>query len=85
MKFPAIVLVTPEQIERVLALTDTFSLSRDSVVIPLKTMEPDGKAMVLPDGKVLLHPPPAPTFEAWLKKLPEALASMDLRKTRRAS
>ena len=83
MKSPS-TLVTAAQIEQVLEVTDSFHLDRDSIVIPLKTDEPSGKVIVLPDGKVLLHPAPGGAFQAWFELLPGVLASLDLRKTRRA-
>lgn len=77
-------LVTPDKIERVLDVTDTFALSRDAVIVPIKSLHPEGAEIVLPDGKVILHPPPADErFEAWLAALPERLAALDLRKTPR--
>ena len=88
MKLPSPTLVTPEAVERTLQVTDTFSIDRDAVVIPLKAegagITP-GLVHVLPDGKLLLHPPPADAFEPWLAALPERLAAADLRNTRRAS
>ena len=80
-----IVIVTQDQVQRILEVTDGFSLDRDSVVIPLKTLQSHGTVMVLPDGKVLIHPPPTSDFEGWIATLPETLAGLDLRKTRRAS
>ena len=76
-------LVTPDQIERVLQVTDTFALSRDAVVVPIKSMHEAGAVIVLPDGKLILHPPPGDRFEGWLAALPAELAALDLRKTPR--
>jgi hypothetical protein len=75
-------LVTPEQIERIYQLTDTFSLKRDAVVVPL-VGRGEGMEMILPDGKLLVRPPPNPNFEPWFVGLAGRLVQLDLSRTAR--
>lgn len=84
MKLPEATLVSPENIERTLLVTDTFHLLRDAVVIPLKARTTTGDVRMQPDGKLLVHPPADPGhFDTWIKTLPATLAEMDLRRTPR--
>lgn len=74
--------VTPEQIERIHQVTDTFGLFRDAVVVPLVGRDP-GMEQILPDGKLLIRPPSGKAFEAWYGGLADRLADLDLRRTAR--
>ena len=75
--------VSPEQMQQLRTLTvETFDFDWDSVVVPLVTG--DGAVFVLPDGKLLLRPPPGKEFEPWFAGLEERLRAMDLRKVPRA-
>jgi hypothetical protein len=77
-------LVTPEQLQAIRGIVvGDLDLDWDSVVVPLVT-SPEGKEIVLPDGKLLLRPPPAPAFEPWFSGLKERLLAQDLRKVPRA-
>ena len=70
-------LLTAEQVERIYEVTDQLDLHRDWVVVPLNAAD-EGREMMHPDGKLLLRPPGAATFEAWLQELPERLERLDL-------
>jgi hypothetical protein len=75
-------LLSAEQIERIYQVTDRLDLHRDWVVVPLNAAE-DGLEMLHPDGKLLLRPPGAAKFEAWLQELPDRLNELDLGRTPR--
>ncbi len=77
-------LLTPEQIERVYQLTDTFFLHREFVVVPLMG-DDRGMEMVLPDGKVLVRPCAGAGYESWYAGLAERVSKLNLNKTRRAA
>jgi hypothetical protein len=74
--------VTPEQIERIYQITDSFYLNRDAVVVPL-VGRGEPLVTVMPDGKLLVRPPAGSRFEAWVAGLPERLADLDLARTPR--
>ena len=76
-------LVTPEQIERIHATTDSFHLNRDFVIVPLKSAPDSGRELVMPDGKLLVRPPVPAAFEAWFEGFAERLALLDLAKVPR--
>ena len=69
--------VRPEQILRILELTDSFNVHREAVVIPLATEE-EGKVTLLPDGKLRIVVPKNKSFDEWLAELKVQLASMNL-------
>lgn len=77
-------LITPDQIERIHRVTDTFYVDRDVVVIPLVGSD-EPREMVLPDGKLLVRPPAGAAFEGWLAGLRERLEKLDLSRARRSS
>lgn len=76
-------ILTAEQVERVYQVTDTFSLLRDFIVVPLMG-DDKGIEMVLPDGKVYIKPRYGAGFEEWFKGLPERISRLPLHLTRRA-
>jgi len=77
-------LVTPEQVQQIKDLTvGTFDFDWDAVIVPLVTST-DGLETILPDGKLLVRPPPTPKFEAWFAGLQARLEAMDLRKVPRS-
>ena len=76
-------MVTPEQIERLYRLTDEFGLLRDAVIVPLEAA-PEGKVLVLPDGKVVLRPPAGEAFEGWFIGLRRELEATDFSRTPKA-
>ena len=60
--------VTLKEIERIFAVTEPMGLSREAVVIPLRTEHP-GKVSLRPDGKVEIVVERDQDFEDWLKGL----------------
>jgi len=75
------VTVTAEQVLKILELTDSFSLHRESVVIPLATKDRGG-AVILPDQRLQIIVPNNRPFDEWLIELRGTLSSMDLSKIR---
>jgi len=69
--------VTPDQVMKILELTDSFSLHREAVVIPLATSD-YGDVVVLPDHRLRITIPRAQPFEKWLVELRAKLTQMDL-------
>ncbi len=69
--------VRPEQILKILELTDSLNLHRESVLIPLST-EGEGSVTILADQRVRIVVPSNKPFEAWLTELRVKLAGMDL-------
>jgi len=62
---------------RILELTDSFNIGRESVIIPLVTEE-KGSITILPDGHLRIVCPEYAKFETWMKELRERLEKMDL-------
>ena len=73
--------VRPEQVLRILELTDSFNLHREAVYIPLTTGE-SGSVTLLPDGRLRIMCPGTELFDAWLSELRSRLATMDLSKVK---
>jgi len=67
----------PEQILKILELTDSLNLHRESVLIPLST-EGEGSVTILADRRVRIVAPSDKPFEAWLTDLRVKLAAMNL-------
>lgn len=67
----------PEQVLRILELTDSFNLHREAVYIPLATEE-NGNVTVLPDGRLKVVCPKTGLFDVWLDELRSRLKKMDL-------
>jgi hypothetical protein len=67
----------PEQILKILELTDSFDLHREKVLIPLGTQD-EGSATTLPDGRLRIVVPTNKPFEEWLTELRAQLAKMNL-------
>ena len=67
----------PEHVMRILELTDSFNISRESVTIPLVTEE-SGSITILPNGQLRIICPKDADFEMWMMELRERLANMDL-------
>jgi hypothetical protein len=62
---------------RILELTDSFNINRESVTIPLVTEE-GGSIAMLPDGHLRILCPEDAKFDAWMKELRDRLEKMDL-------
>jgi hypothetical protein len=72
----------PDQILRVLEITDSFNIHRETVFIPLQA-EKAGSAMILPDGRLQITCPDSGNFEEWLNELRTQLEKMDLSKLKK--
>jgi hypothetical protein len=70
----------PEQILKILELTDSFNMHRERILIPLST-EDEGSVTILADRRVRIIVPSNKPFEDWLTELRAQLAKMDLRTT----
>ena len=72
--------VTLKEIERIFALTDALGISREAIVIPLRTETP-GRMSVRKDGKLEIVVDRDADFEDWLSRLePEICSLMNLRR-----
>jgi len=60
--------VTLKEIERIFSVTEPLGLSREAVVIPLRTEHP-GKVSLRRDGKLEIVVDRDQDFEDWLKGL----------------
>ena len=70
--------VTLKEIERIFAVTDALGISREAMVIPLRTEAP-GRVAVMKDGKLEIVVDRDGDFEQWLTRLEPAIRSlMDL-------
>lgn len=69
----------PDQILKVLTLTDSLNLHRESILIPLTTAE-QGAVDLLPDGRLRITCPSVGSFDEWLNELRIRLQKMDLSK-----
>ena len=60
--------VTPKEIERIFAVIDPMGISREAVVIPLRTEHP-GHVSILKDGKLEIVVEREGDFEDWITGL----------------
>jgi len=67
----------PEQILKILELTDSLNLHRETILIPLST-EDEGSVTILADRRVRIVVPSNKVFEEWLTELRAQLAKMNL-------
>jgi len=67
----------PDQILKILELTDSLNLHRETILIPLST-EDEGSVTVLSDRRVRIVVPSNKPFEEWLTELRAQLARMKL-------
>jgi len=73
--------VTPQQMGRILEVTDSMSIHREAVIVPLG---PEGRGRVrLSNNKVEVTVPEEGDFDAWLDGLRESIAHLDLTSVRR--
>lgn len=75
--FQGMQLLSQEDVERILKITDALQLHRDWVVVPVDAV-PEAREFQLPDGKIVLHAPTKEHFEAWLSGLRGRLQELDL-------
>ena len=73
-----LVAVRPEQILKILELTDSLGIHREAVTIPLTT-EKDGTLSILPDAKIRIVCPEH-QFDEWLVELRSQLEKADMSK-----
>ncbi len=71
----------PEQVLRILQVTDAFSIHREAVYIPLMAEE-NGSVTLLADGRLRIVCPRVRSFEEWLTELRSVLDAMDLSKVK---
>ena len=72
--------ITLKEIERIFLVTDALGISREAIVIPLRTENP-GRMSVRKDGKLEIVVARDAEFEEWLSRLePEICSLMDLRR-----
>jgi len=69
--------VTPEQVMKILELTDSLELHREAVVIPLLKRNGGGVA-VLSDRRLQITVPSDRAFDEWFVELRDKLANIDL-------
>jgi len=69
--------VRSEQILKILELTDSLNLHRESILIPLST-EGEGSVTILDDQRVRIVVSSNKPFELWLAELRSQLVKMNL-------
>jgi hypothetical protein len=70
--------ITLKEIERIFSVTDTLGISREALVIPLRTETP-GRIKLMKDGKLEIVVDRDGDFEDWLTNLEPLIRSlMDL-------
>jgi hypothetical protein len=67
--------VTLKEIERIFSVTDALGISREALIIPLRTGNP-GHVKRLRDGKFEIVVPREADFEQWLTHLKAELRAM---------
>jgi hypothetical protein len=66
--------VTLNEIERIFAITDALGISREAIVIPLRTENP-GHVRLLKDGRLEIVVDREADFEEWLRRLEREIRS----------
>jgi hypothetical protein len=74
----------PQEMRRILAVTDALAIHRESVSVPLVPRD-DGAVRVTAAGKLEIVAPADGDFDAWIEHLPGLVAALDLTAVRRAS
>lgn len=70
-------LLSMDDVDRILEVTDALNLHRDWVIVPIDaSWEPH--LVQQPDGKIIIHAPVREQFEPWIKSLRERLQELDL-------
>ena len=70
--------LTLKEIERIFAITDELGISREALIIPLRTEQP-GRLKLLPNRKLEIVVERDTAFDAWLSGLESQIKSvMDL-------
>ena len=73
----------PQEIRRILGVTDALRIHRESVSVPLATRGV-GSVRVTESQRVEIVAPADADLEAWIEALPRALAGLDLSGVRRS-
>lgn len=75
-------IVTAQQMNRILEVSDSLSIHREAVVVPLG---PEGTGSVrLSGNKIEITVPSEGDFETWIAGLPKQIARLDLSGVRKA-
>ena len=75
-------IVTAQQMDAILAVTDSLSIHREAVVVPLG---PEGQGNVrVSNNKVEVTVPEEGDFDSWLSGLGKAITNLDLTQVKRA-
>ena len=70
--------ITLKEIEQIFSVTDELGISREALVIPLRTESP-GRIALMKDGKLEIVVDRACDFDYWLTRLEPSIRSlMDL-------
>jgi len=75
--FQGMQLLSSEDLDRILSVTDALDLHRDWIFIPIDA-SPEGRETQQPDGKIIIHARARPCFEAWLRGLRGRLEGLEL-------
>jgi hypothetical protein len=67
--------VTLKEIERIFAVTDPMGISREALVIPLRTEHP-GRVSIMKDGKLEIVVERDGDFEEFIAALPERIRAL---------
>ncbi|HMD05531.1 MAG TPA: hypothetical protein VKG68_09635 [Candidatus Binatus sp.] len=67
--------VTLKEIERIFAVIDPMGISREAIVIPLRTEHP-GRVSILKDGKLEIVVERDGEFEDWITRLEAQLRDL---------
>jgi hypothetical protein len=67
--------VTLKEIERIFSITDALGISREALVIPLRTETP-GRIGLMKDGKLEIVVDREADFEEWLTRLEPSIRSL---------
>jgi len=74
--------VGPREIHRILAVTDSLLLHRESISVPLATRG-EGSVRLLGE-RIEIVAPAAGNFDSWLQTLPAQIQALDLTRVRRS-
>jgi hypothetical protein len=67
--------VTLKEIERIFAVIDPMNISREAIVIPLRTEHP-GRVSIMKDGKLEIVVERDGEFEDWITTLEEQIREL---------
>ncbi len=67
--------LTPKEIERILAITDALGISREAIVIPLRTENP-GRIQILSNGKLEIVAERDADFDQWVSALESRIRAL---------